>query len=453
MATILVSDGDERAALAIVRSLGKAGHRVHVGSTRRRSLAGASRHAIATHRLPDPLDAPAAYARALLRTVHALRIEIVIPVTDPSILAVLEHRSDCDGIIVPFPELERYRRISDKRILLAEAAALGIAVPPQLVLMARGEAAQELPAHLSFPLVLKPVRSVAGGDAARGSVPGVPMEEAATAGAGAMVFGGARTPAAVGPGGSVGDGAEETAPPDAALRIRLRVRHAGGRGELRHHLDSFPDAAFPVLLQERINGPGEGVFLLIHDGRLLAHFSHRRIREKPPSGGVSVLRESIPTDPALLEASLRLLERFDWSGVAMVEFKRDAETGVPYLMEVNGRFWGSLQLAIDAGVDFPALLVAAATGLAPEPVRDYRIGARSRWLWGDVDQLLARMRKSRSELALPADDPGRARAAAEFLRSPRPKVRSGGARDRFEVLRPGDPLPFVRESLDWLRRR
>ena len=47
----------------------------------------------------------------------------------------------------------------------------------------------------------------------------------------------------------------------------------------------------------------------------------------------------------------------------MLELKVDAATGVPYVMEVNGRFWGSLQLAVDAGVDFPVLLVRRALGL------------------------------------------------------------------------------------------
>ena len=32
----------------------------------------------------------------------------------------------------------------------------------------------------------------------------------------------------------------------------------------------------------------------------------------------------------------------------MVEFKQDATTGTPYFMEVNGRFWRSLQPGIDA---------------------------------------------------------------------------------------------------------
>ena len=82
-----------------------------------------------------------------------------------------------------------------------------------------------------------------------------------------------------------------------------------------------------------------------------AVFAHRRLREKPPSGGVSVYRESVAPDPSLVARAAALLAGLGWRGVAMVEMKTDARTGTPYLMEVNGRFWGSLQLAVDAGVD------------------------------------------------------------------------------------------------------
>jgi hypothetical protein len=158
-----------------------------------------------------------------------------------------------------------------------------------------------------------------------------------------------------------------------------------------------------------------------------------------------VYRESIPLDPALARHAIALLEYFDWQGVAMVEFKLDATTGTPYLMEVNGRLWGSLQLAVDAGVDFPTLLVRAALGERPAPITSYRAGIRCRWWWGDVDHLIARLRHSRAALALPPEATGRWRTLWEFAR-----VRRG---DRNEVLRWDDPAPFVRETLDWFRRR
>jgi hypothetical protein len=128
----------------------------------------------------------------------------------------------------------------------------------------------------------------------------------------------------------------------------------------------------------------------------------------------------------------------------MLEFKTDDRTGRPYLMEVNGRLWGSLQLAVDAGVDFPALLVACALG--ERPARPgYRVGVRNRWWWGDVDHVLARLCNGSAELGLPPDAPSRWQAVRAFLQVWRPG-------DRNEVLRWSDPLPFVRETIDWIRR-
>jgi predicted ATP-grasp superfamily ATP-dependent carboligase len=103
---------------------------------------------------------------------------------------------------------------------------------------------------------------------------------------------------------------------------------------------------------------------------------------------------------------------------------------------VNGRFWGSLQLAIDAGVDFPSLLVRCAAGETVPEVRHYRVGIRSRWFWGDVDHLYLRLRNPRAG--------SRLRALLDFFR-----VRPG--RDRSEVWRWSDPAPFVVETLQWLR--
>ena len=59
----------------------------------------------------------------------------------------------------------------------------------------------------------------------------------------------------------------------------------------------------------------------------------------------------------------------------MLEFKRDA-TGLPRLIEINPRFWGSLELAIRCGVDFPRLYVAACLGQPFDPVLTYAIGRR-----------------------------------------------------------------------------
>jgi predicted ATP-grasp superfamily ATP-dependent carboligase len=198
-------------------------------------------------------------------------------------------------------------------------------------------------------------------------------------------------------------------------------------------------------VQRRVVGPGVGLFFLVHGGRVVATFAHCRLREKPPAGGVSVYAESVAFDPELRRRSIDLLRHFEWEGVAMVEYKLDAATGTRYLMEINGRFWGSLQLAIDAGVDFPRLLVESALGGEPAGEETYRIGLRSRWWWGDVDHLLMRLMRSPAQLNLPPHAPSRWRAILDFASSWRPRTRDA-------VFRLGDLGPFVFESRQWFRR-
>src|SRR6185503_9660028 len=176
--------------------------------------------------------------------------------------------------------------------------------------------------------------------------------------------------------------------------------HVSNAVECRRVLAALPTAAFPVLLQRRVSGVGEGFFALRWGGRTVSMFAHRRLREKPPAGGVSVYRESIALDDGLMGPGLRLLEALGWNGVAMIECKREEATGRQVIMEVNGRFWGSLQLAIDAGVDFPSLLVRCAAGETVPFSADYRVGVRSRWFWGDVDHLYLRLRNGSRRGAL-----------------------------------------------------
>jgi predicted ATP-grasp superfamily ATP-dependent carboligase len=388
---ILVTDGEQRAALAVTRSLGRAGHLVHVAGLRRRPLAGASRYCRRTVLLPDPLHHSIPYADAVREHVRRERIDLIVPITEATILALLPQREHIDALI-PLPPAPIVSRVLDKDFVLRTAQRLGIAVPNGLVLDRPGEA-DRLSAPW-FPAVLKPSRSVQ----------------------------------------QAPDGTKEKA----------AVCHVADQDQLRRALDALPASAYPLLLQERIGGEGRGVFLLRWGGRTLAAFAHRRLREKPPAGGVSVYSESIALEPDLLRSAERLLDALEWEGVAMVEFKREPDSGRNVLMEINGRFWGSLQLAVDAGVDFPALLVAAASGEAAVPTLTYRIGARCRWWWGDMDHLITRARRSAASLHLPPGSPGRLRTAVDILvpwRSP----------GRNEVLRWGDPMPALRESFQWLR--
>ena len=126
----------------------------------------------------------------------------------------------------------------------------------------------------------------------------------------------------------------------------------------------------------------------------------------------------------------------------MVEFKRDERDGSLKLMEINGRFWGSLQLAVDAGVDFPSILVDMACGNPLQSVPPYRPGVRLRWLAGDLDAMIATLIQPRTRLNLSASHPGRLRTLREFLDFRKHNV-------YLEIERSDDPRPA---RLEWRRR-
>jgi hypothetical protein len=131
-----------------------------------------------------------------------------------------------------------------------------------------------------------------------------------------------------------------------------------------------------VLLQGYVPGVGGGAFLLRWNGEELAHFMHRRIHEVPHTGGASSYRAAW-FHQAVLDDARRRLTQLDWQGVAMLEYRWDPATDRFWLIELNARFWGSLHLALFAGVDFPRLLLDAFFGRAEKVARyDRAIASR-----------------------------------------------------------------------------
>jgi predicted ATP-grasp superfamily ATP-dependent carboligase len=385
---VLVTDGDNRAALAVTRSLGRAGHEVIVAEKHTPSLAQTSRYCHHGVTYPDPVSPTDDFIKALSQIVREQRIDVLVPVADITTFLVTRNRDRFNPCAIPFAPVEILERAANKVDLIQTATRLRVPVP-QMVVVSYGHTVPEL--SFGYPVVIKPRQS----------------------------------------------------------RIRMprgwvssSVSYAASPEELRRDLAARPAHEFPVMVQERIVGPGIGVFALYRGGHPVAMFSHRRIRERPPWGGVSVLSESVPIDESSRHYATQLLDALNWHGVAMVEFKRDTRDGELKLMEINGRFWGSLQLAIDAGVDFPALLVRGVEYAGFEEPPSYRIGVRNRWLWGDFDSLLLRL-VDRSDAARMM--PGhRARTVFEFMKFFGPNL-------HYENPRLGDLSPFVFESYRWFR--
>jgi len=100
------------------------------------------------------------------------------------------------------------------------------------------------------------------------------------------------------------------------------------------------------IIQERLENPKdvEGGFFLFYEGQKISYYGHRRIRTYPVSGGVSIYSKC-DLNPELEALGTELLQKLEWSGLAMVEFLYDPAAQMYKIIEVNPRLWGSLMLA------------------------------------------------------------------------------------------------------------
>ncbi|HVB34925.1 MAG TPA: ATP-grasp domain-containing protein [Patescibacteria group bacterium] len=390
---VFVTDGEQRSALAVVRSLGRAGIRVTVGSSRPASLAGSSRYCARTVCYPSPRDASTQFQEFLREEMASGRYRLLLPMTDIAARIVARQRDLLSPwVCLPLPAEDRLLLAQDKRCALMLAERVSIS-HPETYMTNPEERIEDVARLARYPVVIKPRFSKF---------------------------------------------------PHGAGWFSGEVEYARDARELMEkYRRSHARIPFP-LVQEKIQGEGQGVFLLLWNGELKAAFCHRRLREKPPWGGPSVFRESIPLDPALLQKCVAFLQTIGWQGPAMLEFKVDTRDGQPKLMEVNGRFWGSLQLAIDAGMDFPLLLYRLATGEDVAPQFSYRIGVKSRWLLGDLDHLLIRLKNAPAPDGSNGHSTSRLRACLNFLKP--------YERDSYsEIFRRNDPRPAWQEWREYWR--
>lgn len=386
--TVLVLDGQTNQALACVRSLGKAGWRVLVASSRRYPLAGWSRYSAARYRLPA--ESPAAF-EALRHWAHDHGAAVVLPTTErSSVLCDADRLAwQAAGVTVACATGDVLRRALDKAETVAYARAAGVRVPETHV-PGSLEDVQSAGAAVGFPCVLK----------ARFS--------------------------------NYWDG--------AAFREDTGAQYAGEAAALADLAPRMRQGPYWPMVQGFVPGGGRAVFALCDRGEPLMWFAHERIRDVRPTGSGSSLRRAIPLEPRLRDPAERLLRTMQWHGPAMVEF-RDTAGAEPCLMEVNGRFWGSLALAVAAGADFPRAWLELVTGQRPDAPATYRTDVVVRWVWGDVKRFLYVL------AGPPAGFPGQYPSRRQGLRDLFGRQPPG---TRWETFARDDPAPAVGEWVQGL---
>ena len=111
--------------------------------------------------------------------------------------------------------------------------------------------------------------------------------------------------------------------------------------------------AIPLLVQPFIDGVGEGVFGFATEDDVLGWSAHQRLRMMNPHGSGSSACISQPVPGEVRHAIEQMIRQTGWRGLFMVELLCDS-AGNHWFVEFNGRPWGSMALACNQGLEYPA---------------------------------------------------------------------------------------------------
>ena len=325
---VLLLGTEPRIALPIARSLRQRGIPVWVagiGET-------ANPHSRAvTGYVCLPESTTQAFAATLLELIEKHKFDMLIPISDSALVAISRcYEQIKDHIHVACPPPEILNKVIDKEQTLAAAHEVGIPIPKTFTIpdLNTLEALQQ---DLPFPLIAKPRHK--------------------------------------------------------RKSVGFKVLYFADLKELQTAFRKDPYLGLKAMFQEYCYGVGIGIEVLMHAGEPVVTFQHRRIRELPGTGGVSVLAVAEEPDPYMQDLALKLLRKLAWEGVAMVEFRYDRSQRRAVLMEINGRYWGSIATPLWAGVNFPFYEWQIAHGQVPQLPAHFREGMRARWLTGDFLRL------------------------------------------------------------------
>ncbi len=327
MPKVLLTDGDYKNCLAAVRSLGRNKVTSWVLGESSEPMGACSKYCAGYFLAGRPTDP--GFVDNLEAILKENKFDVLLPIGFDSSKSIIKNKARlAEWVKIPTVDYDKFLVAGKKDLTVAFAAKLGIKTPHTYEIHAAGD----LEAINTFPVVLKPAQESGG------------------------------------------------------------VYYAQNAAELKSiHQKLSGEQASPAdwpLVQEYVPGNnGYGFYAFYWQGELITSYMHQRMHMYPRTGGASTMARTYFDEP-LFQQGQRLLDKLDWHGVAMVEFKKHELNGEYYLMEVNPKYWGSLDLALAAGLDIPYYHTMYALG-DKVPIPPYQRDVCFRWIKNDLRYALA----------------------------------------------------------------
>jgi len=289
--------------LGIVRALAAHGVPVAVVTTKPYDIAQRSRWTVAHCNVDGLEERPESLLEALEAWSARFAGWLVLPTNDEALAALSLHRARLATYRVVAPPWHVTRQLVDKSLLLDAARAVGVAVP-----RCYGPAvgATVAAAELRFPVLVKPVVGYR-----------------------------------------------------FSARFGCKLFVARDRRELQRCVDRLREADLDGEVFDLVPGADDQLYAYCTyvdaRGGAAAGVTVRKLRQSPPFFGVARVAEVVEPIPELRAATLAVLGRIGFQGIAAAEFKRDPRDGRFVFLEVNGRAVLYNALLRAAGLDVAAL--------------------------------------------------------------------------------------------------
>ena len=324
--------------LAVVRSLGRAGYHVVVGRSRGRTEVESSRYCDEVWCHPVVTDT-VSFGAALSRFLdERADIDAVFPVGEASAAALCSLPGilarNIDFAMVPPATFEACRDKSRATLMAREA---GISVPETRTVGSVAEL-QAFVASVGFPVIVKPIRSIA------------------------KLFG-------------------------------RKAYIVGSAEELRVTFNTWPAEHDALLVQRYVEGALEQCDFIAASGVLVAYFQAHALRTDMLDGtGFAVDFLSDPIADDVMAACRKFVRQHNYSGAGLMQLIRSSDDGNLYFIENNPRLAAGIAQSMICGLDFPLLTLQATSRLhtfVPKDVMDtvqpYRAHNRTHWLQRDIN--------------------------------------------------------------------
>lgn len=326
--------------MAVLRSLGKQGIPVTVTAEHKNVQPFYSKYCTDFLTYPSARLDLRLFIRSMVKYLAQKRFDTLFPMGDLTLWPISRWRSKFEKYVrLPFPSHSSVEQSFNKLHTIRLARKIGVPVPRSFWIKNTGQL-KSLSARIPYPAIIKPRFSWFWIDN------------------------------------------------KATTRFNLRPQYANTPEELIcKYMTIHEKSPFPII-QEYVPGHNYSVAVLCKDSQIKARCFIKVYRAVPVIGGNSTYRETIDPDIRTLHYVSRLMKVLNWNGIAEIEFRLDKRDSIPKLMEINARCWGSIQTAIEAGIDFPSLLYKLVMEENVPQVNHYQIGVKSRWLSGDLQRLI-----------------------------------------------------------------